>query len=364
MTEESSAADTHRVLLIEDNPADVALFENMLRGVGTFRMEMDCAGRLSEGLQMLSESSYDAILLDLSLPDGQGLETFETLSSESLNVPVIVLTGFDDREVAAEAIAMGAQDYLVKGKITGDAVDRVLRYAVERHRHRAELQKKNDELKASENRFRRLSDVFADDLAKTVDQFEGKVRELSIIRSVIAGIEDAEDSANVLNTACDTLLEETGGNLCAVMFLRGDPPGFDVAASRGGDASLCEYLQVIVGSQPVVNEEGIASWVTRNVQPIAVPSVATRAVVRVYPDLDDSGTLLSAPDLPSLPQDVESDSEEAIGSLLCIPFRIEGGTVGVLTLCHTRPDGIPVESEHVAILIVSQIAIALRSLSL
>ena len=357
------AADAHRVLLIEDNPADVILFENMLRGVGTFRMEMDCAGRLSQGLEMLSEAAYDAVLLDLSLPESQGLETFELLNDQSLDIPVIVLTGFDDRDVAAQAVAMGAQDYVIKGKITGDALDRVLSYAVERHRHLSELERKNTELKASEDKLRRQSDIFANDLARTVSRFEGKVQELSVIRSVITAIEDAVDTNEVLRTACDTLLEETGGNLCTVVLLSKGLLDSEVIA-RGVDASLCEPLQVILGSKPEVKEDSVAPWVARNLQPISIPSVANRAVVRLYPDLDETGGLLSAPDLPCLPQDTDKDLLECIGSLLCIPFRVGRETVGVFALCHSRPDGITIESENVATLIVSLVSIAFKTLDI
>src|SRR3954447_14890748 len=103
------------VLLIEDNPGDARLVELMLREAGGATIQLARAERLAAGLAHLARSPADAILLDLSLPDSQGLATFARLHVAVPDVPVVVLSGLADETVAVQAVAAGAQDYLVKG---------------------------------------------------------------------------------------------------------------------------------------------------------------------------------------------------------------------------------------------------------
>ncbi|MBK9053296.1 MAG: PAS domain S-box protein [Chloroflexi bacterium] len=137
------------VLLIEDNPADIillreALAENPLSG---FRLET--AERLSTGLQWLREHTCDVVLLDLGLPDSQGLDTFTRLVQQIPTTPIIVLSGQANETVAVEAVQAGAQDYLVKGHSNSALLGRAIRYAIERQRVQIALQN-------SERRFRHL----------------------------------------------------------------------------------------------------------------------------------------------------------------------------------------------------------------
>jgi DNA-binding NtrC family response regulator len=106
-----------KVLLIEDNPGDARLIQEMLAepGRGSYRFEF--ADRLSRGLEHLDNGGVDVVLLDLSLPDVQGLAAFDKVQAKMPAVPVVVLTGFDDETLAIEAMRHGAQDYLVKGDV-------------------------------------------------------------------------------------------------------------------------------------------------------------------------------------------------------------------------------------------------------
>lgn len=90
--------------------------------------------RLTKGRNRLSEGAVDAILLDLGLPDSQGLETFEKIHAAAPQVPIVILTGFKDDAQGVEAVRRGAQDYLNKGKIEGPLLARAVTYAVERTR--------------------------------------------------------------------------------------------------------------------------------------------------------------------------------------------------------------------------------------
>jgi two-component system cell cycle response regulator len=123
-----------RVLLIEDNPGDAYLIRKALTEARNLEITLVCEDRLARGIERLANSQYDLILLDLSLPDSQGLETFNRLSEMAAEVPVIILTGFQDERAAVRAVQGGAEDYLVKGDIGSSSLVRAVQYALERHR--------------------------------------------------------------------------------------------------------------------------------------------------------------------------------------------------------------------------------------
>lgn len=146
-----------RVLLIEDNPADETLVRHLLREARP-GIEIQACRTLGAGLTELSHHDADAVLLDLSLPDSQGLETLSRLLATRDDVPVVVLTGLDDEESAVRALQAGAQDYLVKGSHDAALLRRVLRYATERKRLEAQLRLLNADLEARvERRTRELA---------------------------------------------------------------------------------------------------------------------------------------------------------------------------------------------------------------
>lgn len=124
------------VLLIEDNPGDRRLLQELLRDVAAVQIQLDYADSLSQGLYYLAENHFDVdvVLLDLFLPDSQGFETFTQFHQQVPGVPVVVTTGLNDETLALKAVQAGAQDYLVKGQITGELLVRSMRYAIERSR--------------------------------------------------------------------------------------------------------------------------------------------------------------------------------------------------------------------------------------
>ena len=123
-----------RVLLIEDNPGDQRLLQELLREVSSVAITLAFADSLSQGTQRLKEAHFDVVLLDLFLPDGQGLDTFTQLHQQAREIPIVVTTGLNDETLALKAVQAGAQDYLVKGQMTGELLVRSMRYAVERKR--------------------------------------------------------------------------------------------------------------------------------------------------------------------------------------------------------------------------------------
>jgi two-component system, cell cycle sensor histidine kinase and response regulator CckA len=136
-----------KVLLIEDNPGDVCLLREFLADVSSFQFQLISAESLRNALNCVEKESFDVILLDLSLPDSQGLESFVKIRDRVPTIPIIVLTGIDDETLALRAMQQGAQDYLLKGQVNGDLLVRCMRYAIER-------QRSEEALRHSEERFR------------------------------------------------------------------------------------------------------------------------------------------------------------------------------------------------------------------
>jgi predicted signal transduction protein with EAL and GGDEF domain len=131
---------THNVLLIEDNPGDARLIQEMIREDPSTPFNVHCADRLSRGLEHLAGGGTGLVLLDLSLPDSMGLETFARVYAHSPTVPIIVLTGTDDKTVALSAVKGGAQDYLVKGRLDRELLLRAMQYSIERKRYQEQLE--------------------------------------------------------------------------------------------------------------------------------------------------------------------------------------------------------------------------------
>ncbi|HLG74739.1 MAG TPA: diguanylate cyclase, partial [Chloroflexota bacterium] len=137
-----------KVLLIEDNPGDVRLLREALRD-SSRPFTITEADSLAAGLRLLEDATFDVVLLDLSLPDSFGLQTFDALQDKHPNLPVVVLSGTSDELVAMDAVHRGAQDYLVKGEADGPVLARAMLYAIER-------QRAEEALRESENRFRSI----------------------------------------------------------------------------------------------------------------------------------------------------------------------------------------------------------------
>jgi len=138
-----------RILIVEDNPADADFIHEMLPQAGPLNFQVESVQRLSEALARLAGGGFDLVLLDLGLPDSQGLQTFYTLQKAAPDVPVVVLTGNDDQDLAVAAMREGAQDFLVKGQISGRPLVRTVRFALARR-------KAEDALRQSELKFRTL----------------------------------------------------------------------------------------------------------------------------------------------------------------------------------------------------------------
>lgn len=129
------------MLLVEDNLGDAGLLRAALSEVAGGHFKLTHVERLSQALQRLKEDLFDLILLDLSLPDAHGLDTVARVQQGAPAMPIVVLTGLDDEELAIAAMRQGAQDYLVKGQVDSGMLVRSMRYAIERKRAEKQIQR-------------------------------------------------------------------------------------------------------------------------------------------------------------------------------------------------------------------------------
>jgi PAS domain S-box-containing protein len=152
-----------RVLVIEDNPGDARLIQEMLSEGGDGRFEVEVVGRLSAGLEHLEQEDVDVVLvdvvlLDLGLPDSQGIYTLLRVHEHVPSLPIVVLTGLSDEELALRAVQLGAQDYLVKGRVDSNLLTHSIYYAFERKRMEQELREKKGQLETQNEELRAVND--------------------------------------------------------------------------------------------------------------------------------------------------------------------------------------------------------------
>jgi len=183
----NTKVECFNVLLVDDDAGDRQLVKLALaRSSNQVKFDLAVAETLSEGIDRLSNEKYDIVLLDLGLPDSSGMNTVEKARDASPGVPIVVLTGLADEDRALEAIKLGAEDYLVKGKPLEYALIRIIRYTIQRKR-------------AEQN------------LAKLVKKLEDINRELNDFASIVS--HDLKAPLRGIKTLADWIMADNGDRL-------------------------------------------------------------------------------------------------------------------------------------------------------
>jgi diguanylate cyclase (GGDEF)-like protein len=222
------------ILLVEDNPGDVRLVEELLRAAWVGAGSISHVSSVEDAIGRVAEDVPACILLDLSLPDAQGLGTLERVRDAHPSVPIVVLTGTDDESQAVQAVQEGAQDYLIKGQVDGHLLGRAIRYAIERKFAEVQLshQALHDPLTGLANRA-----LLMERLAQALARTERRPSSVAVLFLDIDRFKTIND--NFGHEVGDSVLACIGDRL-----RKGLRPE-DMASRFGGDefVVLCEDLE-------------------------------------------------------------------------------------------------------------------------
>jgi diguanylate cyclase (GGDEF)-like protein len=280
------------VLLVEDDPGDRRLVAEMLRDVGAAAVVTSCA-RLEEAIEPVTRGLADLVLLDLSLPDSSGIEGVRRLRAAAPDIPVVVLSGLNDNRVALEAVQAGAQDYLNKDDVDGEALTKAMRYAVERQRSERRLLRLalSDPLTGLPNRI-----LFADRLEQAIaraarSQTRGrKAPRLVLMFIDLDGFKAVNDAMGHL--AGDQVLVDVARRLLEQVR------GADTVARLGGDefTLLCEGVQSADGGVTLARR--LSTVLSEPYETEAGPARISAAIgiAVAAPLQEDAGSLLRRAD--------------------------------------------------------------------
>lgn len=208
-----TSSESIKVLLVEDNLGDARLLYEGMEEALPGQFQMTHVRRLSETLEYLWEDTCNVVLLDLGLPDSHGLDTLVLVRAQTPDVPIVVLTGFQDEELGDQALKEGAQDYLVKGQVDSKLLARSMRYAIARKAaEQALIQRsvalaKTDELQHSRQRIIAVHELVRRDVA---DQLHHRVQEklrvaTGHLQEVLNAIKSTPETTRVLGAAIEDL---------------------------------------------------------------------------------------------------------------------------------------------------------------
>lgn len=264
------------VLLIEDNEVDSQLTQDLLTDWSIEEFKITCTKTLAEGLTLLSRVRFDAVLLDLSLPDGFGLATVRQVHATSPTIPVVVLSGVSDQSLALQAVQQGAQDYLVKGQGHPELLARAVRYAIERKRAEEHLTylAQYDQLTGLVNR-----SLFRDRLVQAMARSKRMQQPIGLMLLDLDRFKAVNDTFG--HDMGDELLKTVSERLKACVR------EVDTVARMGGD----EFTIILEG---VTSEENILMVAKRITESIATPyelkgehiSIGISIGITIYPHDD------------------------------------------------------------------------------
>jgi C4-dicarboxylate-specific signal transduction histidine kinase len=264
---------TLQLLLVEDNPGDARLIQEMLRDEPEFSLR--CVGDVAAALEQCAAEPPDAVLLDLGLPDSEGLSGLEAVLAQCARAPIIVLTGHDDATMALDALKRGAQDYLVKGMVDRQLLVRAIRYA--RERKRAE-----EALRESEDRLKRLNRELQEATSQLI-----QTAKLTVLGELIAGV--AHELTQPLNAT---------GIICqSVVRYLGDYTPEALKAELRQILTLVESMRRILDHMRLFVRR--ATEVER--RPLDVNAAIDRALMFVEQQISDHGIELRRQYAPRLP---------------------------------------------------------------
>lgn len=234
-----------QVLLVEDSPTDAQLFQHVFFRAATGDWKLVHVERLSDALATCQTHSFDVALLDLQLPDSEGLDTVADFSRAFPEIPIIILTMFDDEELALQAMAEGAQDYLVKDQVTTQLLRRSIRYTIERSQILKQLRQTERATLEALSKERELNQLKSYFVAMVSHEFRNPLSSLRLMSEMLFRFDESlqsgkkEEYMHQINTTIDHMCQL----LDEVIFLgKVDTGNFKVELKSVNLKELCEEL--------------------------------------------------------------------------------------------------------------------------
>lgn len=298
-----------RVLLVEDNPGDqrllLAMIEEAPRAAPWPTFDITHVDRLSAAVAAVGGAEFDLVLLDLSLPDSQGIDTFRGVLAAGPDLGVVVLTGLDDDEVALQTLHEGAQDYLTKNHLDAANLVRCMRYAIER------------------NRLRVARDRYAEELRQAVDALEHKTQELDAFTYSVS--HDLKEPLRTLASFSEFLLEDYADKL--------DERGEDYLRKL---VRASTRMKTLIENLLTLSRVGRSSEAQVRVEPAAL---IDEIVEGMRSRVDETGAVIRVEDgLPALAVDA-SRLEQLFGNLISNGLKFNASSPPVIEIGVESVDG-------------------------
>lgn len=332
------------VLLVEDNPGDAALLEDMLARDVDFHVRH--VSSLAEGIQGVQSIPTDLVLLDLSLPDTSGLATVDTMLAAARRIPLIILTGLDDEDLGLEAVRRGAQDYLVKGKVTSELIARSIHYSIERKQSQQALQEAHDSLERKvAERTADLSqalDVLQSEVIQRMDAEENLQRLNQVLQMVIACDEAMvriRDEGELLQDVCRVIADVGGYRMAWVGFAENDArKSVRPAAAAGCEEGYLSQIRITWADDEL--GRGPTGTSIRTCQPCIAEDFLTDPRLRPWH---------------------KQAIERGYRSSVALPLIVDGSAIGALTIYAAAPHAFDTQKVAVLRQLANDLAFGIRS---
>jgi len=320
--------DNHiRVLLVEDNPGDARLIREMLAEAKNVSFDLEHFDRLETGLERLSKGGIDVSLVDLSLPDSQGVDTVRKMYSHAPEVPMIVLTGLGDETLINKIMQEGTQDYLIKGQVDSNLLVRSIRYAIERLEQRKQAMGLLEKAGAK--------------LAKA--NFV-----LSILYKLSNTISQALDYEKLMGSVMDSLSKIVDSDICASLIYDENSvyvtlrPAYPQCSQFTEEVQNRLYEDILLLTGEEVRKKKMNIFVISPNTDAKAQGMAVEHALSSNPDKDRDFT--------------------RIRSFFNVPFTIGDETLGVLNVSSCRETAFPEEQQRILYTISNQAANAIERL--
>jgi PAS domain S-box-containing protein len=338
---------TRKILLVEDNAGDAALLQGILEQEAPGQLALHCAGSLGDAMACLVGETFDAILLDLTLPDSTGLDTLNKVCAAAPSLPILVMTGLTDERIARQAVDKGAQDYLVKGQMGGRSVARAVHYAIHRKQIEGELQRARADLEMKVSQRTAELEMSVTALQTEVrnrEQAQEQLRQANRILRMVSecnqALVRAEDERGLIGEICRIVLELGGYRMTWVGYAENDAAkSVRPMGSIGFEAGYLEKARITWGDEPL----GRGPTGT---------AIRTGRVVVGRDFLTD----------PELAPWREQAIQRGYRSSIALPLAIGGKAFGALTIYADAPNGFDTAAKTILAEMADDLAFGITAL--